>query len=135
MQPRPSNAVTGIAAAVCLSVGLCLPSARAEALGALEIIPKKFVLHGQAARQQLLIETLRDNNFHGQITNGFVLESSDPKIVKIENGMAKPVADGTATLSAKVGGQTATAQVSVEAMGQSSEWSFRNAVQPVLSKA
>ena len=136
MQPRPSIVVTGIASAICLSAGLLLPGARAASDGGgLEIIPKKIVLHGQTARQQLLVETLRESHYHGQITNGFVLVSSNPKIVKIENGVALPVADGLATISASVGGKTTTAEVAVEAMGQPFEWSFRNDVQPVLAKA
>jgi hypothetical protein len=119
-----------------LVAAVCLPgSLTAADKSALEILPKKFVLHGRNARQQILVEALRDNNYHGQITNGLVLESSDAKIVKIENGVALPVADGSVKLSARVGGQTATAEVSVEAMGRPFEWSFRNHVQPVLAKA
>lgn len=105
------------------------------AAGELEVIPGKFVLHGAAARQQLLVEAVRNNNCRGQITNGFTLESSDPAIVKIENGVALPVADGTVKILAKANGKTAIAEVSVEAMKQPFEWSFRNHVQPVLAKA
>lgn len=101
----------------------------------LEVIPGKFVLHGAAARQQLLVEAVRNNNCRGQITNGFTLESSDPAIVKIENGVALPVADGTVKILAKANGKTAITEVSVEAMKQPFEWSFRNHVQPVLAKA
>lgn len=134
MQPRPSKAVPAVAAAVCLCAGLLLPSARAHETASLEIVPKKVVLHGQAARQRLLVETVFDNNFHGQITNA-ILSSSDPKIVKIENGAVVPVANGSATVTARAGKQTATAEISVEAMDQPFEWSFRNDVQPVLAKA
>jgi hypothetical protein len=108
--------------------------AAASSSHAMEILPAQFVLHGQAARQQLLVETVQDKNFHGQITNGLTLVSSDPKVVKIDNGVALPVANGSAKISATVGKQTATAMVTVESMNQPFEWSFRNHVQPVLAK-
>jgi hypothetical protein len=131
-----SKATAEIAAALCLAVALLFPRALAAAEPAtLEIIPKKLVLHGAAARQRLLLELWRGNNYRGQITNGLVFESSDSRIVKITNGVAFPVANGVAKLLAKAGGQTATAEVTVEAMGQPFDWSFRNHVQPVLAKA
>jgi len=99
------------------------------------IVPEKFTLHGQAAHQQLLVEKFSDKHFLGEITNDLVLQSSDPRIVKIENGVALPVTNGVAKISVRVGKQTAIAEVAVEAMDKPSEWSFRNHVQPVLAKA
>ena len=135
MQPRASRSLASIAWAVCILVALlprALPAAEASAL---KIIPQKLVLHGPAARQQLLVEVWRANNFHGQVTNGNSWETSDPKIVRIVNGVALPVGDGAAKVVVKAGGQTATAEIAVEGMGQPFEWSFRNHVQPVLAKA
>lgn len=100
----------------------------------MEILPAQFVLHGPAARQRLLAEAVRDKNFHGQITNRLTLVSSDPKVVKIENGVALPVANGSAKITAQAGNDTAVAMVKVEAMDHPFEWSFRNHVQPVLAK-
>lgn len=117
------------------AAGLACSDGQASSRGAIEIIPNKFTLTGPEARQRLLVESVRDGSYRGQITNDFVLQSSDPRIVKIENGVAVPVASGTAVLSAKIAGQTASAQVTVVAMNQPFEWSFRNDVQPVLAKA
>ena len=61
--------------------------------------------------------------------------SSDPNVLKIENGIALPVENGTVTIHASAGKQTATAEVTVTDMDKPFEWSFRNHVQPVLAKA
>ena len=45
-----------------------------------------------------------------------------------------PVHDGQATITAKVGEQTATAKVVVSGMSSPFEWSFRNHVEPMLAK-
>lgn len=63
------------------------------------------------------------------------MTTSDEKVVKIKEGFVVPVGNGQATITAKVGNQTATATVTVEKFEQPHSWSFRNHVQPVLSKS
>jgi hypothetical protein len=104
-----------------------------QGAGTWQIIPGKFTLHGRASRQQLLVELLRDGSFHGQITNA-VLESTDPKVLKVEGDVAWPVTNGTARIFASNGAKTVSADVTVELMERPSDWSFRNHVQPVLAK-
>jgi len=99
-----------------------------------EILPGSFKLSGPFSRQQLILESLRDKQFAGQITNEVVFTSSDPKVFRIEGDTALPVTNGTATVTAKSGGMTATAEVAVAGMEHPFEWSFRNHVQPVLAK-
>ncbi len=48
--------------------------------------------------------------------------------------MALPVGNGTATITAKVDGQTANSRVTVTGQEKPHAWSFRNQVQSVLSK-
>jgi len=98
------------------------------------ILPGSFKLSGPFSRQQLILESLRDKQFAGQITNEVVFTSSDPKVFRIEGDTALPVTNGTATVTAKSGGMTATAEVAVAGMEHPFEWSFRNHVQPVLAK-
>src|SRR5437660_10152808 len=98
------------------------------------LLPSKVALNGPFARQQMLIERSSDNLFAGQLTNNLALQSSDPKIARIEGATVIPVTNGTVTLTAKSGGQTATAQVTVTGMEKPFDWSFRNHVQPVLAK-
>ncbi len=119
-----------------LSLCLCASVVNfARASESITILPQKFKLSGQAARQQLVVETIRDKQFVEQVTNQIIFSSSNPKILAIKNGVATPVADGTVTISAKVGRKTARTEVVVEGMAKPFEWSFRNHVQPVLAKA
>src|SRR5439155_7477761 len=77
---------------------------------------------------------LRGDQFVGQITNGLELSSSDSSVVRIEHGAAVPLKNGTATIRAKAGKDTAMTAVTVEAMDKPFDWSFRNHVQPVLAR-
>lgn len=104
----------------------------AQASESLQILPNHVTLRGQAAHQRLIAEKVQGKQYVGEITNA-VLVSSNPKVVKVENGVAVPVGNGKATVSLK--GSKASAEVVVEAMDKPFEWSFRNHVQPVLAKA
>src|ERR1041385_3489249 len=117
-----------------LLIGWLLLPCLGRAADQLTILPPNIPLHGPAARQQLVLEAVRDNQAVGQLTNGVEFISSDPSVLRIEKGAVVPVKNGTATVSAKAGKQLATSQVAVEAMDKPFEWSFRNHVQPVLAK-
>src|SRR6266404_5216049 len=82
-----------ILASACFNALVLLPPS-AAATEQLTILPTNIVLHGQAARQLLVVETARNNQFAGEITNNVELSSSDPAIVRIENGFAVPVTNG-----------------------------------------
>src|SRR6266542_4439557 len=115
-------------------IALTITTFAAQAADSLVIVPAKFALNGSAARQQLLVEQFADEQFVGQITNAVMFSSSDTNLVRIENDVALPVANGTATIRAKLDNRVATAQVKVTDMDKPFEWSFRNHVQPVLAK-
>ncbi|MBL9082479.1 MAG: Ig-like domain-containing protein, partial [Planctomycetales bacterium] len=109
-----------------------------------EILPQEIKLDGPAARQSLIVQrvtysdTLGSNmKYFGQIPTGDVrYTSSHEHIVRIENGVAIPVADGTARIEAYpvkgMGGATAT--VTVTGMQKPFQWSFRNHVESVMLK-
>ncbi len=120
---------------ILLMASGCLAAVAAPGTEVIEFIPRKVTLHGPAARQRLLLEQVRDGHFCGQLTNPPALQSSDPRVVRIKDGVATPVANGVATVSVMIGGQKTQAQVRVEAMDLPADWSFRNDVQPVLAKA
>ena len=126
------NGALSVIAALTVSVSI-LPSV--EAAETISIVPQKIALHGPEARQLLVVEKFQDKLFTGQLTNGITFVSSRPDVVKIEEGVAIPVANGAATITAKSGKQTARADVVVTAVDKPFEWSFRNNVQPVLAKA
>ncbi len=100
----------------------------------LVFVPTNIVLHGREAHQQLILEKKLDGVLVGEVTNAVQFISSDPSVVRIENRVALPVKNGTATIQAKVGNKSASAGVRVEAMDQAFGWTFRNHVQPVLAR-
>ncbi len=97
------------------------------------ILPAEISLNSSSPRQRVVIEKQEAGQFTGEIA-GATLVSSDPAIVKIEQGHAVAVADGTVTLTATEGGKTATATVKVTGLAKAAEVSFRNHVQPILAK-
>ena len=110
---------------------LCLFEGYAASLA---ILPSSCTLHGPESRQRLILEKTRDNQFIGQITNDVQLISSDTNIVRIEKSETIPVKNGIATITTKSGKESASVQITVEAMDKPFDWSFRNHVQPVLAK-
>ena len=119
--------------ALPIILALILPTT--TALGDLTILPGDFTLTGPAARQTLLVQETRGGKLFGQVpADDMTLMSSNDKVVKIENGAAVPVANGSAIVTATSNGKSTTAKVTVAAMDQSFDWSFRNHVQPVMAK-
>lgn len=102
----------------------------------LRLLPGDFTLTGPKARQSLIVETYRGEQATGDATEGAVVTSSDPAVVKIENNnIAIPVADGTATITATAGERSASVEVTVADVAKPFTWSFRNHVESVFSKA
>jgi hypothetical protein len=112
-----------------------LSSAAAVAAEDLVILPPTFTLTGAAARQPLIIEMRRREDFVGEASGNIEWSSSDPKIVAIKDGVATPLGNGTAKVTAKVGSQTARAEVTVAGNDRPVDVSFRNQVQSVLAKS
>lgn len=129
---QPSREGAKFYAALCLCVSVVFPILAKVSIA---IIPDKIKLTGREARQLLVVEQLRDRQSVGQFTNGLGFSSSDERVVKIENGFARPTGNGSASIRVKVGKESATAQVTVDGMDTPFEWSFRNHVQPVLAKS
>ncbi len=124
-----------VIAVLSLMTVSAMPHAFAAAAETLTLLPSEIVLTGPEARQRVLVQTTFGTQIVGQVTSGAMLESSDAKVVKIEDGFVVPVGNGKATITAKAGNQTATVAVTVEKFEQAHSWSFRNHVQPVLSKS
>jgi hypothetical protein len=116
-------------------VALLLGAHAAVAQESVRLIPAEFTLTGPKARQSLVLETFSGSLATGPIADGLQLESSDPAIVKIEDGVAVPVANGKATITASAGAASAKAEVTVVNADKPFSWSFRNHVESVLSKS
>jgi hypothetical protein len=134
--PRPKLALWGLfAAALTFAVAARAENPAHERSDSLVLLPaQQIVLDGPAARQRVLVEARRDGYFTGP-SAGATIESSDENVVTIENGVAVPMANGQATLTAKHGDQTATVSVEVRNFDQPFEPSFRSDVLSVFSKA
>lgn len=104
---------------------------RAESI---EILCGDFTLVGSSARQTLVVERRRADQFVGQVKEGLSIESSDPKVVTIKDGEAHPVGDGVATITATAGELKAQVKATVQDANKTFPWSFRNHVQSVLAK-
>jgi hypothetical protein len=103
--------------------------------GQVVLLPNEIALSSLEARQTLVVQRQVGEQFQEQVPAGDVkLNSSDESIVKIIDGVAVPVANGKATITATCDGQGATAEVSVTGQDQPFQWSFRNHVESVLSK-
>jgi hypothetical protein len=128
--PMRLGTLVAYAAALAALCGTAAASDRQPVL-----LPPKIELSSPAARQMLVVQWQAGEQFLEQVPADAVrLESSDPAVVKIDGNQAVPVADGTATITARVGEQTATAEVTVSRMQEPFAWSFRNHVESVLSK-
>jgi hypothetical protein len=126
---RQNPSVSACLVAVVLTLTSAVTSAEE-----LRLLPGDFTLTGPAARQSLILETFEGDNASGALLEGVTLTSNNPAVVKIDGGVALPVADGIATITATVGERTASVQVTVVDMTKPFTWSFRNHVESVLSK-
>jgi hypothetical protein len=99
------------------------------------VLPSRFTLSGRNATQPLIVERLQNGELTGQVAGRIAFQSSNPKIVRVESGVAIPVANGTADIIATADGRAATAAVTVTGFDKPAAWSFRNHVQSVLTKA
>lgn len=100
----------------------------------LVLLPAQTSLASPEARQTLVVQQSSGDQILHQVREGVKLTSSDEKIVRIEEGHAIPVANGSATITATIGGKTALAKVTVTNQDKPFQWSFRNHVESVLSK-
>lgn len=104
--------------------------------GEIRILPQELTLHGQEARQQLSVASLLDDRISASIPNENVqLESSDPNVVTIADGIAIAVSNGDATITAtSKSGAKSDSTVHVVGADTARPWSFRNDVQSVVSR-
>ncbi|HEX5177568.1 MAG TPA: hypothetical protein VFV83_11085, partial [Chthoniobacteraceae bacterium] len=113
----------------------CVLNGSARGADALAVFPASFELAGPAARQTIVVERKAGADFVGDLTESATFTAEPEGIVKIENGIVIPVADGAVTVTARHGENSAGAHVVVRGMNRPAPASFRNHVQPILAKA
>ena len=97
--------------------------------------PARFELLGKRSRQQLLVTGRYSGEEVRDLTPAATFTSSHPEIVAIENSVAIPKANGEATITASVGGQTFSVPVVVKNLEAPAPVSFKNETQMALTKA
>lgn len=126
--------IASVAVAISLLVDGSTVLHAAEPDG-LAVLPAEITLSGPRATQQLLVQRVVGGEFAGPVDGPVEFSSSDPAVVKIEDGVVAATGNGAVTITAKVGAQTATAKITVAGFEQSHIVNFRNHVLPVLAKA
>ena len=101
----------------------------------LKLLPEQITLDGTEARHGVLAVRMDEGYAAG--AEKVTLRSSNAEIARIDGaGVIVPVNDGEVTITAvAMDGATATTKVTVKGMRDAHEWSFRNHVMPVLTKA
>ncbi len=103
--------------------------------GQLVLEPAQVNLDGSRARQQLQATGAYSGNDLRDLTGDAEFTSSDENVVKVVDGVALPVANGTAEITAQAGGQSAKIAVTVSGMDTPSPVSFKNDTIAALSKS
>lgn len=120
-------------AVITLALSFATTNAHADSI---VLLPKQITLTGTEASQRLLVHRRVNNELHAQVpTNDVTLTSTNPDVVTVRNGIAYPVKNGRATITAKVGNHTTSAVVNVLEQTRKHEWSFRKDVLPILAKS
>jgi hypothetical protein len=102
----------------------------------LKVLPAEVPLAGPHASQRLLVLTGDGSHVTGDRTAQTKFTSSNPAVATVDAaGVVRPVGDGEATVTATADGMTATATVKVSKFKEPADWSFRNHVIPMMTKA
>ena len=132
---KRSSISSRVGCRVLIGAGLLCAWARADTPPTHALIPANSTLSGPHAVQQLLVEGVVDGRFTRDDTGQAEFASSDPAVANVDaQGIVRPVADGEATITATIDGQSAAATVVIKGMGADATRSFRNDVQPVLAR-
>ncbi len=103
--------------------------------GDLRVLPPDVTLTGPKASAKLLVVDEANGRATADLGDAAAFASSDANVVKVDpDGTVHPVADGEATVTAKVGDRVAAAKVRVAKVKEPFEWTFRNHVQPVMTR-
>ncbi|MFN0018232.1 MAG: DUF1549 and DUF1553 domain-containing protein [Pirellulaceae bacterium] len=96
--------------------------------------PQEVLLRGENRRQQLLVTGLVASGKSRDATVLASLESLDPKVARIEEGVVVGVADGATQVRIRLGEQETLVPVKVAGFGDYPPVHFINDVAPIFSK-
>jgi len=120
-----------------LTIALLALCSHPAARGAeLILLPPTAILDGPGARQRFLVELRDEGRFIADRSGEATFTIDNPAVATVApDGTVSPAGDGTATLTARAGGMTATAAITVKGSGREMAWSFKNHVLPMMTKA
>lgn len=125
---------------LALLLSLCAVSVTAWALcgvaGTLSVYPAEVQLNSADAVHRVVVMETRDDGVTLDRTADATATLSVEGVVSLEeSGICRPVADGTALITYRIGGLEASQIIRVKGAGTIPPMSFRHDVEPVLMKA
>ncbi len=106
-----------------------------KTLQRLAIYPAEVLLGSRRASQRLVVQGHYADGYSEDLTAKAKITAADPKLVKVNSAVISPLASGSTTITASIGTLSATTKVTARDIEQTPQWSFRNHVIPVLTKA
>jgi hypothetical protein len=103
-------------------------------LARIEILPAAITISGAHYNQRLVVEGTFTDGHQEDLTAQATLAISNPKVARISNDFAFAQGDGKAAITATFHGHRASIPITVEGFAAPAVWSFRDDVQPVLTK-
>ena len=100
----------------------------------LAILPSEVHLRGSEALQRLILVEREGDVVRSELREGLEWRTSDPRVMVVENSIARPRGNGEARIEVRVDERSASVPVRVEAFDEPFRWSFRNHVQSVLAR-
>jgi len=97
--------------------------------------PAGFQLNGERSQQQLVLTGQYGSEEQRDLTHVATFESSDPAIIVIEDTIVRPVANGTAQITATVADQSVSVEVVVAGLDRPHPVSFNNEILAALTKS
>jgi hypothetical protein len=111
-----------------------LLSAAPKDLVDLQVYPKDARLVTLRAKQQLMVQATYADSTTRDVTADAKYTFADPKLVKFENHIIRPVVDGETSLKIEFGGRTLTVPVKVEKSTEERPVRFSLDVMPTFTK-
>ena len=125
-----------VARVAAFAVAILSVAAASAKEATLELLPNEVVLSGPLAELTLIPVEKQDDRFVGSpdLSNS-QWSSSDETIATVNDGAVIALAPGKAVVSVTIGDRRASATIQVNEVQSPPDWSFRNHVLPILSKA
>ncbi len=103
--------------------------------GSLVLMPASAAIDGSYGYQTLSAVFNSADGSSLEVTTQASFQSSNPSVVRIQNGIAIPAGDGQADITASYGGRSARARISVKNARSDADLCFANDITPILIKS